>query len=1104
MNNKPKPFRKAFLFFMKITVIHMMISCATIMFGYAVDTSGQEVLKRKVTIRVENAKVKSVLATIESEAGVKFTYRPRLLKSIENVTLNVADTPLEEILTKVFHRSVEYAVIGKQIVLTEVAPEEEPLRTETKNYSIIAIQITGTVKDETGQPLPGVNVLEKGTSNGTTTDADGKYSLDLISDNPTVVFSFIGYATQEVAVAGRTAVDITLNADTQTLDEIVVVGYGTEEKRELTSAVVSVGNKEMLQGAFNSPLQMIDGKVAGLTVSNPAAGDPNRGTDVQIRGASSFKAGNAPLIIIDGMPGGDLRNVAQQDIESITVLKDGAAAAIYGSRGANGVILVQTKKGKAGKVSITYDSYIEHDAVAARPNILSADEFLERGRDTDRGARTDWYDELIRDNNIGQNHFLAVSGGNENTTLRISTNYRTKDGIDIASGRKEYGLRTNFVQRALDGFLELGGNISYRVANEDLLGTDFGNPVNNYGAFQQAVKLNPTIPVMDPNNPGFYNNLQGYDTYNPVQALKTRDIRAERVYSIFDFNVKLNLLKNLSTEVKLARQAQDMLLKEYYSGKSSESINGGFTGRARLQDERWTDYTLEWIGNYNTTIDRHDIKVLGGYSYQEFNNEGHWLQNRRFPSDAYSYNNISAGNYGNGLAINMSDVMDSWRSKEKTIAFLGRLTYSYDDRYYLMGSFRYEGNTKFGPNNKWGLFPAVSAAWRISSLPAVQDVDIINDLKLRVSYGVTGRAGFDRYTSMAKYQGYGRYQNDEGQWIQVYGPGNNYNPDLRWEKQISYNVGLDFALFDSRVSGSIDGFIRKGSDLINDYLVPVPPYLHDRMFVNVGTQSARGVELTLAWNAIKSNDFSYTINLTGSYTKSRMDKFGDDKFKADFRYMGDLPSPGNPGPAYRLEEGTEIGSFWGYKYAGVDEDGKILIWKNAEVGGEAIVASTQADANRDKTYIGHGMPRYELSFGNTFSYKRFDLSLFFRGRFDYQIMNLYQMYYGLQAEPNVNLLEDAYGRNGHITSGKVITDYFLEDGDYFRLENITLGWSPRVGQGKISSLRIYGTVRNVFTLSGFTGLDPAAIGVTGLEPGMGSLNVYPVVRNFALGVQVGF
>ncbi|HYG38968.1 MAG TPA: SusC/RagA family TonB-linked outer membrane protein [Cytophagales bacterium] len=982
------------------------------------------------------------------------------------------------------------------------------LETKASNLKMLSSRlvehtVSGKVTDGKGEILPGVSVVVKGTTVGTTTDVQGNYSLTTTDAQVTLVFSYIGFTTQEVAVDGRNVVDVTLKEDIEALSEVVVVGYGTQEKRQLTSAVVTVGSKDLQQGAFNSPLQMLEGKVAGLTISNPGAGDPNRGTDVQIRGASSFKAGNGPLIVIDGMPGGDLRNIAQQDIESISVLKDGAAAAIYGSRGANGVILVQTKRGKAGKVSVTYDSYIEHDQIAASPDVLSAEQFLERGRDIDFGARTNWYNELIRKNNMGQNHFLAIGGGSESTQFRISGNYKTKQGIDIASGRKEYGFRLNFLQKALDNFVEFGGNISYRIANEDLLGTDLGSPSNNYGAFTQAVKLNPTIPIMDPNNPTRYNNLMGYDTYNPVQSLKTRDLETVRNYSIIDFNVKLNLLKNLNTELKLARQGNDMLLREYYSGQSSESINGNFIGRARQQSEKWTDYTLEWLGNYSTRIKKHDIKLMGGYSYQEFNNEGLWAQNRRFPSDAFGYNNLGEGNYGDGQPINMNDVMDSWKSKEKTIAFLGRVNYNFDDTYFLTASVRYEGNTKFGPNNKTGIFPGFSAAWRLSNLGFLENANFVDDLKLRMSYGMSGRSGFDRYTALPKYQGYGRYQNDDGQWIRVYGPGNNYNPDLRWEKQVSYNLGLDFAFLGNRVSGSVDAFLRKSSDLINDYLVPVPPYLHDRMFVNVGTQSARGIELSLDLDVVQTKGFTYTTSVTGSYAKSRMDKFSNDKFKADFRYMGDLPSPGNPGPAYRLEEGAEIGSFWGYKYAGVDESGKILVWKNAEVGGEKIVASTDADANRDKTFIGNGMPRYELGWNNRFAYAGIDLTLFFRGKFDYDIMNLYQMYYGLTAEPNVNLIEDAYGRNAHITSGKVITDYFLEKGDFFRLDNLTLGWNPKFKINKINNLRIYGTIRNVFTWTKYSGLDPTAVGVTGLEPGMGSLNVYPVTRNFALGLQIG-
>ncbi|WP_341837619.1 SusC/RagA family TonB-linked outer membrane protein [Chitinophaga pollutisoli] len=951
--------------------------------------------------------------------------------------------------------------------------------------------ITGSVKDDSGVSLAGVTIQIKGTTTGTVSDADGKFKLTVPNDNALLNVSFIGYEQQEIPVAGKSDINIVLLLSKKTLTDVVVVGYGTVAKRNLTSAVTTVTSKDFVQGGFNSPLQQIDGKIAGVTVSNVAVSDPNRGADVQVRGAGSLGAGTSPLIVIDGMPNGDLRNIMQQDIASYTVLKDAAAAAIYGSRGANGVILIETKKGKSGKVTLTYDSYLEHDAVAAKPDILTADEYLERSRGTDQGARTNWYDELLNTGNIGTNQFLTVSGGNENTVFRLSGNYRTKEGIDIASDRKEYGYRANFQQKAIDGRLEFSGNVSQRFVKEEY---------TNYGAFNQAAKLNPTIPIMDPDEPTKYNFLAGYDTYNPVADLLTRENGADVNYSIVDLNAKFHILKNFSTELKLARQGQDKLRREYYNSKAPESISNNRTGRARLQTEKWTDYTLEWLGNYNTSIGKHDISAMGGYSYQEFNYQQFNAENMNFPSDAFGYNNLGAGLW-NLEAGRLG--MGSGKEKEQLIAFLGRVNYNFDDTYFLTASLRYEGSSKFGRDNKWGMFPAVSAAWRIANLPALKDSRVIDDLKLRASYGVTGRSGFARYSALFRYTGYGKYQNDQGQWITVYGPGNNYNPNLAWERAIAYNIGLDFALFNNRLSGNLDVFDRRSKDILGNYDVPVGAYPHDQMFVNVGTTSSKGIELALNWEAVKTNDFSYTTNITTSYIKTKLITFSNEEFKGTHRYLQDLPSPGNPGPAYRLDPGTEIGSFYGYKYAGVNDDGQIMVWKDGQVGKEAI-SFQQANANRDRTYIGHGAPRYELSWGNSLAYKSFDLSLYFRGRFDYQILNLYQMYYGLQAEQGINLLKDAYTRNGHIKSSKLITDYFLEDGDYFRLENITLGWSPKLQSKLVSNLRLYGSVRNVFTTTKYSGLDPTSIGVTGLTPGYGDLSLYPVTRSFTFGAQVSF
>lgn len=1042
-----------------------------------------------ISLNLDKVELKQALKAIELQGFYRFVYKDQILPRNQKVSIQVQDAPLSEVLSNLLRNTaLTYRQLNDQLVV--ISKSDEPAAAA----AFYAVPVTGKILDNNGKPLSGVSVLEKGTNNGTSTNDEGSFSLTVAGPSSVLLVSFVGFESREITVGNQTTFNVQLQSSNQQMNEVVVVGYGSVQRRELTSAVTTVRSKDFLQGAVNSPLQLIEGKVAGVTISNPAAADPNRSTDVQVRGAASLTAGNGPLIVIDGMPGGDLRNVAQQDIESITVLKDASASAIYGSRGANGVILVQTKRGRAGKVVVSYDSFVEHDVVANKPDILSAEEFLARGRSTDRGARTAWYDELIRENNFGTNQFLTVSGGNENTLFRLSGNFRNKTAIDIASSRKEYGYRANFTQRALNGLLEFSGNLSQRVAGEEY---------TNYGAFQQAVKLNPTIPIMDPNNPTQWNTFQGFDTYNPVQDLLARENGADRNYSIADFNVRLNLRKNLYTELKLARQGQEMLRREYYTSQAAESVNGNGTrrGRARLESEQWKDYTLEWTGNYNTRIKQHDIKLMGGYSYQEFNNQAFWAENMNFPTDAFNWNNLDAGNYNNAQG---RLGMDSRKSKEKTIAFLGRANYGFDDTYFLTGSLRYEGNTKFGANNKWGMFPAVSAAWRLSNLDAIKGIEAIDDLKLRASYGVTGRSGFNRYTSLARYTGFGQYPNDEGVWTRVYGPANNFNPDLQWEKAIAYNLGVDFSLFRNKLSGSIDAFIRKSSNLISNYGVPVGPYLHEQMTVNVGTTSSRGVELNLNWNAVQQKDFTYSTNLTASYIKAKLDSWSNERFQSEFTELASLPSPGNPGFAFRMEDNVELGSFYGYRYAGVNDEGQIQIWKNAEVGKEAI-PSGEANANRDKTYIGHGAPHYELAWGNSLTYRNFDLSLFFRGRFDYQIMNLYQMYYGLQAEREVNLLKDAYDRNGHITTGtKVITDYFLEKGDYFKLDNLTLGWSPKVQSKVLSGMRFYGTVRNVFTITKYTGLDPTAVNIAGLEPGIGSLDVYPIARNFSFGAQVNF
>lgn len=1046
-------------------------------------TLGADAQTTVLSLDLHQVPIEEVLNRIEEKTEYRFLYNKQIVDVGKQVSLSVENQSVASVLDHLFKNTdIHYFIEEKQIVLNKGAIARSLQE---------KIEITGRVLDDSGEPVIGANILLKGTSIGTVSDIDGNFKIEASTNREILQISYIGYLTKEIPLEGKRRVIVNLETDVQKVSEVVVVGYGSVDKKELTSAVTAVSSKDFLQGAFTSPLSMIDGKVSGVNVSNAAAADPNSSPNIQMRGASSIEAGNTPLIIIDGMPGADLRSVANQDIESMTILKDGSAAAIYGSRAANGVILIQTKKGKMGKVSVAYEGYMDHDWVANQPDILSVDEFLAHERDVDFGHRINWYDQLLNKGNLGHSHYVAVSGGSENLTFRASANYKNKEGLDIASSRKEYGVRMGFTAKTLEGLLEIQGNLSTRVMNEEYV---------DYGVFQQAVKLNPTHSLRDEEDPSKYSILYGFDTYNPVGWLKDKEDGGDRQFSFADFKVKLNLLPTLNTELSLARQSQEYLKRMYVNSNHKESIDNMRTGRGTLKEENFTDYTLEWIGNFFTTIDKHTIKLMAGYSYQEFNHRSFSAENANFPSDAMSYNNLEAGDWN--MAAGRLGVSSS-KEKEKTIGFPARLTYNFDDTYYLTASVRYEGNSKFGANHKWGWFPALSAAWRLSNLPAIKNKKAIDDLKLRFSYGVTGRSGFPKYSALARYEQGGYWLDGESQWVQAWGPTNNPNPDLHWEKQISYNVGVDYAFFGNRLSGSLDTYIRQGKEVISNYDAPLPPFMFDQIFTNVASTRSKGVELAVGWEVVNRKDFSYSMNLVASFTKSELDKFSNGTYQKGYmdRYL--LPAPGNPGYAQRLQDGVEIGSFYGLKYAGVDEKGNMLVWKDAKEGGEKILANGEA-SDADKDYIGHGAPRYSLSWGHAFRYKGFDLSLYFQGRFDYRILNMYQMYYGLVAEPGMNLLKDAYGKNGPIRSGKVMGDYFLEKGDYFKLDNITLGWTPKLNTRWVSNLRIYATVKNAFTLTEYSVMDPTSVDVNGLEPGISGLNVYPTARSFTFGIQLSY
>ena len=922
--------------------------------------------------------------------------------------------------------------------------------------------INGHVQDETGEAIIGASVVVKGSTNGTVTDFDGNFQLKC-ENGATLVITYIGFVPQEVKAKNN--LDITLKEDVAQLNEVVVVGYGSLAKKEISSSVVQINKEQFNQGAASDPMALIAGKVTGLNVAATADANPNAMTDIQVRGAGSLTASNGPLIVIDGIAGGDLRNIATQDVESITVLKDAGSAAIYGTRGANGVILVTTKKGSgtAGVTNVTYDSYIALNFQKGKPEILSTDEFRRSRRGPDYGASTDWWNEITRSTSYSLNQYISIDSSTKNGYFGASLNYKKGNGLDIVSKREEYGGRFVMEQRVLKNFVQFNASVSARKVHED-----WGND----GLFDTALTMNPTIPVKNPNG-SYYQPSSPSGIHNPVNDLLNNVNEGDRTYILGNADVKLNILQqemhNLSTSLSYALQYNDLKSNFYTPTTSSESYWTGFAGRANVNYQKWWTNRLEWLINYTLTLQKHQLKAVLGYSWERSKWEQSGNENMDFLYDSMSWYGI-----GNGTALKDGKANLWGGSSESTlIGFFGRLNYNYNDMLYASASLRHEGSTKFGKNKKWGTFPSVSLAWEVTSTPGLKDTfKMFQSLKPRISYGVTGRSDFDAYKSLSTYSSRSSYFLNN-QWVVGYAPSLNANPDLAWEK----------------------------SDLLYNYTAPQPPFIYDNILVNVGTTKNTGLEISLDYDVLSKTAVKWTTGVNWSTGSTKLTKLSSDVYKAAYLDLYLKPGLGTSEYFFRVEEGGTIGQFFGYEHAGVDENGMLLIYDN---DGEARPVA-QADPAW-KRNIGNGAPKHFLSWSNSFRYKNFDLSLLFRSALGYKIFNMRKYGMGLKNCGTDNVLRTAYTDYNNInSSGGVISSYFLENGNYFKLDNVTLGYTftPKKRE-LIESLRVYLTAKNLFTLTAYEGNDPSIVTSNGITPGIDSNSAYPQATQLSLGVTLRF
>ena len=950
--------------------------------------------------------------------------------------------------------------------------------------------INGHVQDETGEAIIGASVVVKGSTNGTVTDFDGNFQLKC-ENGATLVITYIGFVPQEVKAKNN--LDITLKEDVAQLNEVVVVGYGSLAKKEISSSVVQINKEQFNQGAASDPMALIAGKVTGLNVAATADANPNAMTDIQVRGAGSLTASNGPLIVIDGIAGGDLRNIATQDVESITVLKDAGSAAIYGTRGANGVILVTTKKGSgtAGVTNVTYDSYIALNFAKPKPDILSPDEFRRSRRATDYGASTDWWDEITRSTSYSLNQYISIDSSTKNGYFGASLNYKRGNGLDIVSKREEYGGRFVMEQRVLKNFVQFNASVSARKVHED-----WGND----GLFDTALTMNPTIPVKGANG-NYYQPSSPSGIHNPVNDLLNNVNEGDRTYILGNADVKVNILQqemhNLSTSLSYALQYNDLKSNFYTPTTSSESYWTGFEGRANVNYQKWWTNRLEWLINYTLTLKKHQLKAVLGYSWERSKWEQSGNENMNFVYDSMSWYGI-----GNGTALKDGKANLWGGSSESTlIGFFGRLNYNYNDMLYASASLRHEGSTKFGKNKKWGTFPSISLAWEVTSTPGLKDTfKMFQSLKPRISYGVTGRSDFDAYKSLSTYSSRSSYYLNN-QWVIGYAPSLNANPDLAWEKSTAFNVGIDFVTLNSHLRGSIEYFDRRSKDLLYNYTAPQPPFIYDNILVNVGTTKNTGLEISLDYDVLSKTAVKWTTGVNWSTGSTKLTKLSSDVYKAAYLDLYQKPGLGTSEYFFRVEEGGKIGQFYGYEHAGIDETGQLLIYDNE---GEARPVA-QADPAW-KRNIGNGAPKHFLSWSNSFRYKNFDLSMLFRSALGYKIFNMRKYGMGLKGCGTDNVLRTAYTDYNNITSGGgVISSYFLENGNYFKLDNVTVGYTftPKKRE-LIESLRVYLTAKNLFTLTAYEGNDPSIVTSNGITPGIDTNSAYPQATQVSLGVTLRF
>jgi len=998
---------------------------------------------------------------------------------------------------------------------------------------MFAQKVTGVVKDSSGEPLIGVNVVEKGVNtNGAVTNVNGEYQIN-VAPGKTLVFSYIGYEKKEAVVKG-TKLNVYLKEDAKVMGDVVVVGYGTMQRKDLTSSVTTVKADDLNKGVFTDPAQMLQGKVPGLIVTSN--GDPNGTPSIILRGTSSFRDGaQSPYYVVDGIPGVDISMVAPDDIESIDILRDATATAIYGSKAANGVIMITTKTGKNGKTNVSYNAYVGFDQISNKLDMMDAEGLRSLSQYgitvDDNGGNTDWQKEVLR-TGVSYNHNLSINGGTEKTKYVASVSYIDRKGIITGTDFSKLNVRTLLTTKVLKDHLDisLGGNLVY--------GKHQGVAMNWHGesVIDAMNYYSPLNPIYNADGSYYRVSVQPDKNYNPLSMINEDTGENNMKRQQFMAKATLHIVKGLDWNVNYAFNNYQRT-GSTYNTHQSQVVSYKREGQANRNTNFGHDNKFETYGNYEAKWnDVNKLTAMLGYSWEEtVYGDSFGLTMDTYYNDDNKWSGHNAANVTNGI----NGVSVGNKEVIRNISFYGRLNYSYNSRYMIQATMRRDGSSAFGANHRWGTFPSVSAAWNITEEAFMQNQELFSNLKLRAGYGVSGNAmGIGAYSSRLLYavdhnSSFDYTKDGETKTMYVVNPVQNENRNLKWESTGMFNVGLDFAFMGGRINGTIEFYNKKTSDLIYGYEVmkgepnydgtPLPDgsfpgYVTSTQNVNVGDITNRGIEFSINAEVVKTRGFSWNTTLNLSHNTNKVDKLTNDRFSKDYITEGDPDVAGVSSNGYtqRIKEGEAIGTFYLYEFAGF-ENGRPVYYEHDEATGERTgktITDSELNSTRDRVKAGTALPKLNIGWNNTFTYKNWNATVFFTGQFGNKIYNgtrasnlATSRLSGASGTKNVlaDYVSEMVVDGKAVTDTNVPSDRWLENGSYLRLQTLTLGYTFRdCFNGWLKDIQLYGTVNNVFTLTSYKGVDPE-LRLGGTDPGIDySWNVYPHTRTFMLGAKINF